>query len=162
MGWARGRCAYWHSACHRGRRRRCPPPFTSMTRGASAYLLFTYFRLMPFQALYTFPQSIDMLVGRPSSSYYFVGSQVDNLFYLDLHHARTTIQLRLPPHAAEHEHGIPIKQVAPERGSASPLGHNRSPTLPASSLTGPSTFSHHSPALHHRSFRNSYRSAAHQ
>ncbi|KNZ71586.1 Cysteine protease ATG4 [Termitomyces sp. J132] len=38
--------------------------------------------------LYTFPQSVGIAGGRPSSSYYFVGSQADNLFYLDPHHAR--------------------------------------------------------------------------
>ena len=52
----------------------------------------------------------------------------------------------LPPHSAEHEHGIPIRQTTPEWGSASPLGHNRSPTSPPSSRTGSSTFSHRSPA----------------
>jgi cysteine protease ATG4 len=99
------------------------------------------------QALYTFPQSIGIAGGRPSSSYYFVGSQADNLFYLDPHHSRTAIPLRLPPHAvAERERGIPIRQTTPERGSASPLGHNRSPTSPASSRTGSSTFSYRSPA----------------
>lgn len=35
--------------------------------------------------------------GRPSSSYYFVGSQADNLFYLDPHHARPAVPLRSPP-----------------------------------------------------------------
>jgi len=110
-------------------------------------LLFTCFRLIPFQALYTFPQSIGIAGGRPSSSYYFVGSQADNLFYLDPHHARIAIPLRLPPQAAaERERGIPIRQTTPERGSASPLGHNRSPTSPASSRTGSTTFSHRSPA----------------
>ena len=46
--------------------------------------------------------------GRPSSSYYFVGSQADNLFYLDPHHARPAIPLRPTPSAAvvaAHERG---------------------------------------------------------
>ena len=46
--------------------------------------------------------------GRPSSSYYFVGLQADNLFYLDPHHARPAIPLRpTPPVAvvAAHERG---------------------------------------------------------
>lgn len=47
--------------------------------------------------LYTFPQSVGIAGGRPSSSYYFVGSQTDNLFYLDPHHARPAIPLRPPP-----------------------------------------------------------------
>lgn len=47
--------------------------------------------------LYTFPQSVGIAGGRPSSSYYFVGSQTDNLFYLDPHHARPAVPLRPPP-----------------------------------------------------------------
>ncbi|KAJ3758700.1 cysteine protease [Lentinula raphanica] len=47
--------------------------------------------------LYTFPQSVGIAGGRPSSSYYFVGSQADNLFYLDPHHARPAVPLRPPP-----------------------------------------------------------------
>ena len=84
------------------------------------------------KALYTFPQSVGIAGGRPSSSYYFVGSQADNLFYLDPHHTRATIPLR----------PIPIRQVTPERGSVSPPGHHRSPTSSASSRTGLSTFSY--------------------
>ncbi|EPS95700.1 hypothetical protein FOMPIDRAFT_143470 [Fomitopsis schrenkii] len=49
------------------------------------------------KALYTFPQSVGIAGGRPSSSYYFVGSQTDNLFYLDPHHARPAVPLRPPP-----------------------------------------------------------------
>ena len=36
-----------------------------------------------FSRRYTRSQSIGIAGGRPSSSYYFVGSQADNLFYLD-------------------------------------------------------------------------------
>ncbi|KIY72637.1 hypothetical protein CYLTODRAFT_367405 [Cylindrobasidium torrendii FP15055 ss-10] len=53
--------------------------------------------------LYTFPQSVGIAGGRPSSSYYFVGSQADNLFYLDPHHARPAIPLRLPGHYDERD-----------------------------------------------------------
>ncbi|KAH8105076.1 hypothetical protein DFH11DRAFT_1645155 [Phellopilus nigrolimitatus] len=49
------------------------------------------------KALYTFPQSVGIAGGRPSSSYYFVGAQADNLFYLDPHHARPTVPLRHTP-----------------------------------------------------------------
>ena len=35
--------------------------------------------------------------GRPSSSYYFVGVQADNLFYLDPHHARPAVPFKQPP-----------------------------------------------------------------
>ncbi|KAJ7743157.1 hypothetical protein B0H16DRAFT_1250707, partial [Mycena metata] len=38
--------------------------------------------------LYTFPQSVGIAGGRPSSSYYFVGAQAEGLFYLDPHHSR--------------------------------------------------------------------------
>ncbi|KAJ7433638.1 hypothetical protein B0H11DRAFT_757814 [Mycena galericulata] len=49
--------------------------------------------------LYTFPQSIGIAGGRPSSSYYFVGVQGDGLFYLDPHHSRPAVPLRpfVPP-----------------------------------------------------------------
>ena len=96
------------------------------------------------KALYTLPQSVGIAGGRPSSSYYFVGSQADNLFYLDPHHTRATIPLRPPTQAPERERerGIPIRQTTPERGSVSPPGHHRSPTSPASSRTGSSTFSY--------------------
>ncbi|KAJ7746924.1 hypothetical protein DFH07DRAFT_1062874 [Mycena maculata] len=46
--------------------------------------------------LYTFPQSVGIAGGRPSSSYYFVGSQAEGLFYLDPHHSRPAVPLRLP------------------------------------------------------------------
>ncbi|KAH9980532.1 hypothetical protein BJV74DRAFT_101947 [Russula compacta] len=98
------------------------------------------------KALYTFPQSIGIAGGRPSSSYYFVGSQADNLFYLDPHHTRTAVPMRPPPLATERERGIPIRRSTPERGSVSPPGHHRSPTSPASSRTGSSTFSYRAPA----------------
>ncbi|KAJ6514099.1 hypothetical protein DFH09DRAFT_1374099 [Mycena vulgaris] len=37
--------------------------------------------------LYTFPQSVGIAGGRPSSSYHFVGAQGGGRFYLDRHHA---------------------------------------------------------------------------
>ncbi|KAG8757344.1 Cysteine protease atg4 [Serendipita sp. 396] len=49
------------------------------------------------KALFTFPQTVGIAGGRPSSSYYFVGVQGDNLFYLDPHHSRPAIPLRPPP-----------------------------------------------------------------
>ncbi|KAF8258085.1 hypothetical protein EI94DRAFT_1755794 [Lactarius quietus] len=74
------------------------------------------------KALYSFLQSVGIAGGRPSSSYYFVGSQADNLFYLDPHHTRVTIPLRPPTQTSERERerGIPIRQATPERGSVSP------------------------------------------
>jgi cysteine protease ATG4 len=47
--------------------------------------------------LYTFPQSVGIAGGRPSSSYYFVGVRGDGLFYLDPHHSRPAIPPRPRP-----------------------------------------------------------------
>ncbi|KAF8329095.1 uncharacterized protein EI90DRAFT_2810383, partial [Cantharellus anzutake] len=44
--------------------------------------------------LFTFPQSVGIAGGRPSSSYYFVGYQADQLFYLDPHHTRACVPLQ--------------------------------------------------------------------
>lgn len=41
--------------------------------------------------LFTFPQSLGIAGGRPSSSYYFLGYQGDSLIYLDPHHTRTAV-----------------------------------------------------------------------
>ncbi|KAI0056521.1 hypothetical protein BV25DRAFT_1572624 [Artomyces pyxidatus] len=96
------------------------------------------------KALYTFPQSIGIAGGRPSSSYYFVGSQADNLFYLDPHHARPTIPLRPPPNLTDQPRRSE-RQTTPERSTHPLSQHLRSPTSPASSRTGSSTFSYHAP-----------------
>ncbi|KAG6908066.1 hypothetical protein DXG01_006255 [Tephrocybe rancida] len=68
--------------------------------------------------LYMFLQSVGITGGRPSSSYYFVGSQVDNLFYLDPHHARPAIPLRTPPTTSTHRETTPedSAETAPRRG----------------------------------------------
>lgn len=47
--------------------------------------------------MYTYPQSVGFAGGRPSSSYYFVGSQADDLFYLDPHHVQLAVPLKPPP-----------------------------------------------------------------
>ncbi|KAF8174976.1 peptidase family C54-domain-containing protein [Mycena galopus ATCC 62051] len=66
--------------------------------------------------LYTFPQSVGIAGGRPSSSYYFVGVQGDGLFYLDPHHSRPAVPLRpfvgepslsIPRSPSSHGHGHP-------------------------------------------------------
>ncbi|KAG8850156.1 Cysteine protease atg4 [Tulasnella sp. 330] len=49
--------------------------------------------------IFTWPQSVGISGGRPSSSYYFVGEQAGSLFYLDPHHTRPTVPLRQPPPA---------------------------------------------------------------
>ncbi|CAO1629862.1 unnamed protein product [Parajaminaea phylloscopi] len=53
------------------------------------------------QRLFTFPQSVGIAGGRPSSSYYFVGYQGNNLLYLDPHNVRPAVALRTPPQAWE-------------------------------------------------------------
>ncbi|KAG8936939.1 Cysteine protease atg4 [Tulasnella sp. 408] len=47
--------------------------------------------------IFTWPQSVGISGGRPSSSYYFVGQQAGSLFYLDPHHTRPAVPLRPPP-----------------------------------------------------------------
>ncbi|KAF4618067.1 hypothetical protein D9613_012659 [Agrocybe pediades] len=120
--------------------------------------------------LYTFPQSVGIAGGRPSSSYYFVGSQADNLFYLDPHNPRPAIPLRPPPKDGVYEgHGSEADHYHPEhdkekkdrsgkkksrekdrdrekRSSTSPTPqHYRVPTSPLSTRTGSSNFSYHAP-----------------
>ncbi|TFK32623.1 peptidase family C54-domain-containing protein [Crucibulum laeve] len=105
--------------------------------------------------LYTFPQSVGIAGGRPSSSYYFVGSQADNLFYLDPHHARPAIPLRPPPHVPAVINISANKDSTPEndkesarqrqRSPTSSPYNNRVPTSPSSIRTGSSTFSYHAP-----------------
>ncbi|KAG0056500.1 Cysteine protease atg4 [Gryganskiella cystojenkinii] len=41
-----------------------------------------------------FPQTLGIAGGRPSSSYYFVGYQGDELFYLDPHHSRCVVETK--------------------------------------------------------------------
>ncbi|KAJ2915830.1 hypothetical protein MD484_g4601, partial [Candolleomyces efflorescens] len=103
------------------------------------------------KALYTFPQSVGIAGGRPKSSYYFVGTQADNLFYLDPHHARPAIPLRTAPPGPS-----PLQTLHGDDGQGKgkkarkDLGgkHRRLPTSPSSvrtSATGSSTFSYHAP-----------------
>ncbi|THH09782.1 hypothetical protein EW146_g8585 [Bondarzewia mesenterica] len=114
-----------------------------------------YYDTIKASTLYTFPQSVGIAGGRPSSSYYFVGSQADNLFYLDPHHTRPAISLRPPPSDIEVQQSLSRnrfdRQITPEsdreqkkhHGSSS--HHYRSPTSPSSVRTGSSTFSYHAP-----------------
>jgi len=93
------------------------------------------------QEIYTWPwQSVGIAGGRPSSSYYFVGSQADNLFYLDPHHARPAIPLRPPPGKYEDGHnGITEPLSISRPPSPTPRrsgGHTRSPTSPPHSGAG--------------------------
>ncbi|WVQ80335.1 hypothetical protein IAT38_002440 [Cryptococcus sp. DSM 104549] len=52
------------------------------------------------KTLFTIPQSVGIAGGRPGSSYYFVGSQANSLFYLDPHFTRPAVPLEVPPAAA--------------------------------------------------------------
>ncbi|KAJ3800777.1 hypothetical protein GGU11DRAFT_742209 [Lentinula aff. detonsa] len=74
------------------------------------------------KTLYTFPQSVGIAGGRPSSSYYFVGSQTDNLFYLDPHHARPAVPLRPPPNTIVPSSG-PFSATHISRPSGSSSGY---------------------------------------
>lgn len=85
-----------------------------------------------------------------------MGSQADNLFYLDPHHARPTVQLRIPPGITEAslittngrqmstETSSTTERERPQRSY-----HTRSPTSPISirsnAGSGSSAFSHRSP-----------------
>lgn len=112
---------------------------------------------LPRQALFTFPQSVGIAGGRPSSSYYFMGSQADNLFYLDPHHARPAVPLRPTPPASPHDYPTdPNRETTPDNtsesrgnqrspGTQSSSHHCRAPTSPSSIRTGSSTFSYHAP-----------------
>ncbi|KAF9360468.1 Cysteine protease atg4 [Mortierella sp. NVP85] len=44
------------------------------------------------KATFEFPQTLGIAGGRPSSSYYFVGYQGNDLFYLDPHHSRSVVE----------------------------------------------------------------------
>lgn len=81
--------------------------------------------------------------GRPSSSYYFVGSQANHLFYLDPHLTRPAIPLQVPPlpvHSAKEEGSMEsssILSMAEEESEEGVMIHT--PETPRS--TTPSTFS---------------------
>ena len=109
------------------------------------------------QTLYTFPQTVGIASGRPSSSYYFVGSQSDNLFYLDPHHARPAIPLRPPVRTTAEAYE---RQSSPEAYGSDrerdkerqfrTMHHVRSPTSPMSirsNSSAASSFSYRSATL---------------
>ncbi|CAG8509522.1 8297_t:CDS:2 [Acaulospora morrowiae] len=55
------------------------------------------------KACFKFPQSVGIAGGKPSSSYYFIGTQADDLFYLDPHHSRPAIELKDADELSEEE-----------------------------------------------------------
>ncbi|KIJ45041.1 hypothetical protein M422DRAFT_46858 [Sphaerobolus stellatus SS14] len=102
------------------------------------------------KSLFTFPQSVGIAGGRPSSSYYFVGTQADTLFYLDPHHTRPTIVFQDPP--GNDDAHIPVKKSSrnsselnqrqrQQRSSPIP-SRTRSPTSPSHHTLSPSPLSH--------------------
>ncbi|BEJ01420.1 hypothetical protein CcaverHIS631_0601020 [Cutaneotrichosporon cavernicola] len=52
------------------------------------------------KSMFTWPQSVGIAGGRPDSSYYFVASQANHLFYLDPHYTRPAVPPRVPPLSA--------------------------------------------------------------
>lgn len=87
--------------------------------------------LLTQQALFTFPQSVGIAGGRPSSSYYFVASQGNSLFYLDPHFTRPAVPLEVPPanviktadqpgDETETEDSTPATDLKPEHGAVEP------------------------------------------
>ncbi|WVQ93793.1 hypothetical protein IAU59_000871 [Kwoniella sp. CBS 9459] len=89
------------------------------------------------KALFTFPQSVGIAGGRPSSSYYFVGSQANSLFYLDPHFTRPAIPLEIPP-APSAPPTSPQPSCRTDRGIAEedPVVVD-SPELPSDISSGP-------------------------
>lgn len=127
-----------------------------LSRSGACLLYRTELMHLSRQALFTFPQSVGIAGGRPSSSYYFMGSQADNLFYLDPHHTRPAVPLRPAPPASLHDYPS-SRETTPDntsesRGNQRSSGtqsssshHHRAPTSPSSVKTGSSTFSYHAP-----------------
>ncbi|KAF0463397.1 peptidase C54 [Gigaspora margarita] len=52
---------------------------------------------------FKFPQSVGIAGGKPSSSYYFIATQVDDLYYLDPHHSRPALELKSTEEFTEEE-----------------------------------------------------------
>jgi cysteine protease ATG4 len=100
------------------------------------------------QTLYRFLRSVGIVGGRPSS-HYFVGSQADNLFYLDPHHARPAVPLRPPPsppplptlesQSMGRFRQTTLESIERKQQQQSPTGPQRIPTPPSSSRIAGST-----------------------
>lgn len=88
-----------------------------------------------------------------------MGSQADNLFYLDPHNPRQAIPLRPPPNdvgadaearermsESDREHDLPRQQQYQKQRRPSYANNpQRAPASPSSTRTASSTFSHHAP-----------------
>lgn len=66
--------------------------------------------------MFTWPQSVGIAGGRPDSSYYFVASQANHLFYLDPHYTRPAVLPRVPPLSA-----ATAEPISPDSWSEPPL-----------------------------------------
>ncbi|GAA5995321.1 hypothetical protein JCM5350_007052 [Sporobolomyces pararoseus] len=66
------------------------------------------------KAIFRIPQSVGIAGGRPSSSYYFVGSQADSLFYIDPHHPRPSVStIDLPSELESANAKLPLSAANP-------------------------------------------------
>lgn len=87
-----------------------------------------------------------------------MGSQADNLFYLDPHHTRPTVPLHPAPPSSVHDYPtVRSRESTPDNASdrraatrspgaqSASSHHHRTPTSPSSVRTGSSTFSYHAP-----------------
>ncbi|KAJ6526844.1 hypothetical protein DFH09DRAFT_1045905 [Mycena vulgaris] len=109
------------------RRRKCGgPPLVAVALGLDG-VTTVYHETIKVYAV-TFPLSVGIAGGRPSSSYYFVGVQGNGHFYLDPHHSRPAVPLRpfmdklaLPPAHGRHAHD--------DRRSLSPEANTRGGSL---------------------------------
>ncbi|GAA5958806.1 hypothetical protein JCM3765_006042 [Sporobolomyces pararoseus] len=64
------------------------------------------------KGIFRIPQSVGIAGGRPSSSYYFVGSQANSLFYIDPHHPRPAIStIDLPSELESANLKLPLTSV---------------------------------------------------
>ncbi|KAJ7925749.1 hypothetical protein B0H13DRAFT_2314157 [Mycena leptocephala] len=81
-----------------------PPPFLAPHSHSHPRLRPNTLLTLISSLLYTFPWSVGIAGGRPSSSYYFVGAQGGGLLYLDPHHSRPCVPLRPFVPATPHAH----------------------------------------------------------
>ncbi|CAD6885080.1 unnamed protein product [Tilletia caries] len=70
--------------------------------------------------IFTFPQSVGISGGRPSSSYYFMGCQENTLFYLDPHNVRPAVPYQASPRSPNRHGSTPdLTGQAGQEGSVS-------------------------------------------
>ncbi|GAA5929229.1 cysteine protease ATG4 [Sporobolomyces koalae] len=64
------------------------------------------------KGIFRIPQSVGIAGGRPSSSYYFVGSQANSLYYIDPHHPRPAVStVALPSELEPLVNRIPLSRT---------------------------------------------------